>query len=80
MGVALAEMLERRQSEYRAIIATFAQRGLLDSARDHGELADAMSFLLSPESYQQLVRQAGWSTEQYIAWLQRAVRTLVLAN
>jgi hypothetical protein len=39
-----------------------------------------MSFLLSPESYQQLVRQAGWSTEQYIAWLQRAVRTLVLAN
>lgn len=77
--VALTEMLASRQSEYRRIIGILGDRGMLSSPGDHRALAGAMSFLLSPESYQQLVREAGWSMPDYRDWLLRATRALVLA-
>jgi hypothetical protein len=41
------------------------------------ELADALSFVMSPEGYQQLVDESGWSLERYADWLLITVRGVV---
>lgn len=74
----LAGLLERRRADYRAAIALFDERGMLRSTRDHNELAAALSFLLSPESFEQLVVQSGWTKDSYVAWLVDATDRVVL--
>jgi AcrR family transcriptional regulator len=74
----LSELLKRRRNEYRAAITTFDDRGMLLNDVNRHDLADALSFLMSPESYAQLVEQAGWSTKKYVDWQLRAIRRLVL--
>lgn len=80
VAAALEQMLVSRRKEYLNTVEELAKRGLVSSTRNYSELADAMSFLLSPESYQQLVSQAGWTFERYIAWLHQAVRSLILTD
>jgi hypothetical protein len=46
---------------------------------DRTELADALSFLMSPEGYAQLVELAGWSHDRYVAWMLDAISRLILA-
>lgn len=75
---AFTEMQASRRAEFRLTIAAMAKRGLIGATQPEGELADALSFLLSPESYLQLVRDAGWSFDHYVDWLHRAVRAAVL--
>lgn len=75
----LAGLLERRRADLTMTVELFADRGMLQSTRPHDELAAALSFLLSPESYEQLVAQSGWSKQQYVAWLADATRRIVLA-
>jgi AcrR family transcriptional regulator len=77
----LDEMLGRRRIDFRAAVSEFERRGMLgpsitDERRD--ELADAMSFLVSPESHEQLVGQSGWTMERYEAWLRDTIRRVVL--
>ncbi|RXZ47253.1 TetR family transcriptional regulator [Agromyces fucosus] len=72
----------RRHADFRAAIDLFVERGMhrgdapSDAERDR--LADVLSFLASPEGYEQLVDGAGWSQPEFEAWLAGAVRTLVL--
>ncbi len=74
VGAALAGMLERRRADFRMLVAELARRG---AARSGDDVADELSFLLSPEGYQQLVTQAGWSPARYLAWLGERVRATV---
>jgi AcrR family transcriptional regulator len=81
VGAVLAGLLERRHADYAALVELLAERGApslgrLDAA-GRRELADALSFVMSPEGHQQLVGESGWSVERYTAWLLGAVRTLV---
>ncbi|MFF2054007.1 TetR family transcriptional regulator [Leifsonia sp. NPDC058194] len=80
VGVAMAGLLERRHADYGGMVELLAVRGL-PGLRDTGEgerreLADALSFVMSPEGHQQLVGESGWTFERYSAWLLATVRTL----
>ncbi|GAB2465821.1 AcrR family transcriptional regulator [Conyzicola lurida] len=76
----LAGLLERRRADYRDAVAELDRRGMVGSADDRDEIAAALSFLLSPESYDQLVVQSGWPKHRYVAWLVEATRRIVLAE
>lgn len=74
---ALIVILARRAADYRAFASELTRRGIASPAGDIGAIADVLSFLLSPESYQQLVTQSGWNTERYLAWLRDEVAHVV---
>lgn len=73
VDAALQRILENRAADYRGFAAELQRRGIVDSDHDGDALADVLSFLLSPESHQQLVVQSGWSQERYRSWLRSAV-------
>ncbi len=73
VDVALRGILERRASDYRRLVDELLARGYADRVADPEATAAALSFLLSPEGYQQLVTQSGWSTERYAAWVRAAI-------
>ncbi|MCT1477780.1 TetR/AcrR family transcriptional regulator [Microbacterium sp. p3-SID336] len=75
VDAALQRILDNRRADYRGLVAELRRRGLAPAEGDAESTADALSFLLSPESYQQLVVQAGWAPERYAAWLRDAVLT-----
>lgn len=72
----------RRHADFRAAIDLFIERGMLradalgEDERDR--LADVLSFIASPEAYEQLVEGAGWSQPEFERWLIGAVTSLVL--
>lgn len=70
---ALRRILEHRRADYRGLVSELRRRDLASPGIDDSAVADALSFLLSPESYQQLVTQSGWTSERYAEWLRRAV-------
>lgn len=70
---ALRRMLEHRSADYRRLVSELRRRGIASAGIDETATAQALSFLLSPESYQQLVVQSGWTDERYGAWLRAAV-------
>lgn len=68
---ALQAILRRRHEDYRMLVAELARRNLVP-ARAGGDidaLADEISFLMSPEGYQQLVTQSNWSRDRYTRWI-----------
>lgn len=75
----VALLQSNRRKDMRALVALLREQGLCRSARPDEDLADACSFLVSPEGYTQFVIDAGWTPAAYRAWLQRAVEALVLA-
>lgn len=81
IGEVLAGLLGRRHADYARMVDLLAEHGaagVRDSdAAGRKELADALSFVMSPEGHQQLVRESGWTFERYAEWLLRTVRTLV---
>lgn len=70
---ALQEILRRRAADYARLVDELLARGYAESVADADAAAAALSFLLSPEGYQQLVAQSGWTLEQYVTWLRSAV-------
>jgi AcrR family transcriptional regulator len=70
---ALRRILDNRRADYRGLVAELRRRGLAAAQGDAESIADTLSFLLSPEGYQQLVVQSGWSRDRYDAWLRAAV-------
>lgn len=84
VAAVLAELLERRHADYALMVGLLADRGFAEVAAldDSGrrELADALSFVMSPEGYQQLAGESGWSFERYTRWLSGTVRLLVTAE
>ncbi|MGO4593254.1 TetR/AcrR family transcriptional regulator [Leifsonia sp. 2TAF2] len=83
VGAAFAGLLERRHADYAAMVGLLGERGTASIARldakGRRELADALSFVMSPEGHQQLVGESGWSFRRYTAWLLATVRTLIAA-
>jgi AcrR family transcriptional regulator len=77
---ALGAMLERRAADFRSLVTELSRRGLVAASVDTGELAAELSFLLSPESYTQLVAQWGWSPARYRQWLVQRVGTSAEAS
>lgn len=71
----LTQILRRRTDDYRRLVDELRTRGLAAAKEDPAATAAALSFLLSPESYQQLVAQAGWERATYMQWLRAAVAT-----
>jgi AcrR family transcriptional regulator len=70
---ALGGMLSRRAADYRLLVAELVRRGYAGELPDHEASAAVLSFLVSPEGYQQLVTQSGWSADRYRAWVRAAV-------
>lgn len=78
VGRRITVLQQNRRADMEEAIALFRQRGLCRSPRSDSDLAGALSFLISPESYQQLVLDAEWSFDAYSDWLVEAVERLVL--
>lgn len=76
----LDELQRNRRLDMLGSIADYRGSGLCRSTRPDEELADELSFLISPEGYTQLVTDSGWSLARYQEWLQRAVRRLILTD
>lgn len=70
---ALHEILRRRAADYRLLVDELERRGYAREVSDPEATAAVLSFLLSPEGYQQLVAQSGRSEAEYLAWARRAV-------
>ncbi|MDG4823246.1 TetR family transcriptional regulator [Asanoa sp. WMMD1127] len=70
----LDDMYGRRRNDVTAAVAGLVSRGapITDPAR----AADVLSFVLSPEGYEQLVLRSGWSSAAYAAWLDEAIAAL----
>jgi AcrR family transcriptional regulator len=79
VGTRITALQHNRRLDMESVIALLRERGLCRSPRDDAELAGAVSFLISPESYDQLVLESGWSPETYLGWLIEAVERLILA-
>ena len=80
-----AATLETRKNRtallaFGGALAMLDAKGLVRGSRPHQQCADVLSFLISPESYTQLVIDAGWSRSAYLAWLEDAIERLVLAS
>ncbi|MDT0157907.1 TetR family transcriptional regulator [Microbacterium sp. ARD32] len=74
----LAALQANRRKDMDSVIALLRERGLCRSERTDVELAAELSFLISPESYSQLVIDRGWSEQAYRGWLGRAVERMIL--
>ena len=76
--------LWRRISEHRArsmrkVVAHIAETGAMRRGVSQDEAADIVWAMNSPELYQLLVDQRGWSHERYGRWLAAASRRYLLA-
>lgn len=67
-----------RAADIATTVAVMRERGMCRSIRSDSELTAALSFLISPESYDQLVLASGWSAQTYSAWLLEAIDRLIL--
>ncbi|GGM34883.1 TetR family transcriptional regulator [Microbacterium saperdae] len=70
---ALRGMLTHRRADLTLLVDELIRRGVARNLRDPAAAAAAISFLISPESYQQLVVQSGWTAESYAVWLRSRV-------
>ncbi|MDR7186827.1 AcrR family transcriptional regulator [Microbacterium trichothecenolyticum] len=78
VGRRITALQQNRRLDMEEAIALLRHRGLCQSPRPDSELAGALSFLISPESYHQLVLDADWSSNAYRDWLVEAVERLIL--
>lgn len=69
----LDELQQRRRADILALVNELIRRGIASTDIPRETLADTVSFILSPEGYNQLVIEAGWSQSRYEAWLRRTV-------
>lgn len=80
VGARLEALQANRRFDMLSSIAEYRAKGLCHSRRPDAELAQELSFLISPEGYTQLVLESGWTPEAYRSWLLRAVRVLILTD
>lgn len=79
-GRRLRDLQRNRALDMDSVIALLRERGMCISSRGDDELAAALSFLISPESYDQLVLESGWTPEAYLDWLESAVERMILRD
>lgn len=73
VDTALQGILEHRRADLAGLVDELVRRGIATDLDDADAAAAAISFLISPESYQQLVAQSAWSEQRYAAWVRAAV-------
>ena len=73
-------LVARARADARAGVERVAALGGVTSGRGLDEVADELWFVVRSAHYLELVRDAGWSTEQYQAWLLRTVAGLLLSR
>ena len=78
IGQRIDALQHNRRRDMESVIALLRERGLCRSARSDDQLAGVLSFLISPESYDQLVLEAGWGADAYFDWLTEAVDRMIL--
>lgn len=67
VAAALEQILRQRRADFAMLVAEMAGRG---ARIEHpARVAAELSFLFSPEGYQQLVTQSGWTRAEYTRWL-----------
>jgi AcrR family transcriptional regulator len=71
------ELLARRLEDHALVVDLFAARGLVTSTAPRAELAAVLAHLASPEGYQLLVEDYGWSLDRYRDWLAAAALAAV---
>lgn len=64
---------QRRRADMLVLVDELRRRGLANTDSPREILADAISFILSPEGYNQLVLDSGWHRPDYEAWLARTI-------
>lgn len=69
----LEALQHRRSADMLVLVDELRSRGLAPTATPRETIADAVSFILSPEGYNQLVLGAGWNQADYEAWLTRTI-------
>lgn len=74
---ALRAMLDNRHRDYLGLVNELRRRGIARTDLAVEGAAAELSFLMSPEGYQQLVLQSGWSDAEYRAWLTAGILRVV---
>lgn len=77
VAAALQAMLDNRHRDYLGLVGELRRRGIARADVDAEGAAAELSFLMSPEGYQQLVLQSGWSDANYRAWLGAGILRVV---
>ncbi|MFF9352668.1 TetR/AcrR family transcriptional regulator [Streptomyces sp. NPDC014734] len=72
----LDQLLDRRRADIGETVALLRRRGLVEGGED-ARIAAALSFVLSPEGYEQLVLDAGLTERQYRDCLGRLVAAVL---
>ena len=76
LSTKLDGLQERRRADILVLVDELQNRGIATSSIPPETHADTLSFILSPEGYNQLVHDSGWSQEAYEGWLIRTVPAL----
>lgn len=71
---------EQRLADIRTVVGAISAAGDLDSSLDNGRAADSMWAIGSPEVFQQLTTDRGWTIEQYRNWLTSTLRATLLRS
>lgn len=74
-----AGLQERIRADFETIAHALQRRGGLRTDLPLEEVALTLWLLTSPYQHEQLVVQAGWTAERYLAWLQRVLLEAALA-
>ncbi|GAA2834167.1 TetR family transcriptional regulator [Leucobacter komagatae] len=69
----LGGLRSRRREDMLVLVDELRRRGMASAKAPRERQADALSFVLSPEGYSQLVTEAGWSHADYETWLRHTV-------
>lgn len=72
----LHELQQRRRSDMLILVDELMNRDIASAGIARQTHTDTLSFILSPEGYNQLVLDAGWGQGDYEAWLVRSVMAL----
>lgn len=68
----------RRDGDIQRVISWADTHGLLTGAATLSQRRDVLTWLVSPETFDFLVRESGWSMERYERWIADGIRTNVL--
>lgn len=77
VATAVRGMLDRRAADFRRLVSELVRRGIGAADLDVETAAAELSFVMSPEGYQQLVAQWRWTPAQYRSWLTARIHAIV---
>jgi AcrR family transcriptional regulator len=75
----LREIRRQRHAGQSRIVAALVTRDALDPNLEPSEAADFVYLLMSPDAYEILTVERGWTAEEYDAWLSHTLQRTLLA-